>query len=227
MSDNPFWDKLDSLAMSIAGQFNNHLEEYHNEKHVQNFDGWIDTFWTSTNIRKCHLKTINDGKMWLLHINIFPKDGVNLPILGFDIIASKSKISGSFFDFSPVIRGHRSALFEMFKQIVADVKWNKPRDLPEWAQEIFSDHMVAAGSISDGPELEQLINVVTKLIEVYLVCCNDSKLVTNLPTQTLINKYCKNQKKNKHLHRSILAMGIPEKEKDYYIENILFDEINY
>ena len=225
MSDNPFWDKLDTFAMSIASQFNNHLEEYHNEKHVQNFDGWIDTFWRSDNIRKCHLKTIRDGKMWLLHINIFPKDGVNLPILGFDIVASKSKISGSFFDFSPVIPNSNTAVLEMFKQATQNLEWNKPRDLPDWAQAIFSKHMVAAGAITDGPELEQLITLATQLIGIYLICSLDSKLVTTLPTNRIINKYCKHQKMNRHLHRSILAMGISEKDKDYYVNNVLFEEI--
>jgi hypothetical protein len=222
---NPLWDKLDDFVMSLTEEFNNYLEEYHNEKHIQNFDGWIDTFWHSDNIRKCHLKTINDGRMWLLHINIFPKDGVNLPILGFDIVASKSKISGSFFDFSPVFKDSNHHLSLMFKTATKDLVWNKPRELPEWAQAIFSDDMVAAGSIKEDEELTQLMSISSSLIKVYLMSCNDKRLVTNKSTLPAINKYCKCQKMNKHLHRSILAMGIPEKEKDYYINNILFEEI--
>lgn len=225
MDNNPLWDKLDMFALSLGETFSNHLKPFHNEKHDQQFDGWTDSFWCSDNIRKCHLKTINDGRMWLLHINIFPREGVNLPILGFDIVASKTKISGSFFDFSPVIRDPIHPLCVLFKESVKDIEWNKPRDLPEWATEIFSESMVAAGSITYGDELDQLIDVSTGLIGDYLASCNDSQLLTTSPTKTQLNKYCKNQKMNKHLHRSILAMGISEEAKDRYINNVLFEEI--
>ena len=39
------------------------------------------------------------------------------------------------------------------------------------------------------------------------------------------NKYCRNQKMNKMLHSSILAMGISEERKDQYVENVLFEEV--
>ena len=48
---------------------------------------------------------------------------------------------------------------------------------------------------------------------------------TNRDTKPLLNKYCINQKKNPHLHRSILAMGISEEGKDRYVNNVLFEEI--
>ena len=39
------------------------------------------------------------------------------------------------------------------------------------------------------------------------------------------NIYCRNQKLNPHLHRSILAMGISEENKDRYVNKVLFEEI--
>ena len=223
--NNNLWNRLDSLVVQINKMFDDHLESFENKKHDQHFEGWSDDFWNSKNIRKCHLKTIRNDKMWLLHINIFPKDSVNLPILGFDIVASKSKISGSFFDFSPNIPGANHALSVLFKNSTKGFEWNKPRELPEWGKEIFSKDMIAAGAIREGEELEQLIDVSTKLIKLYLISCNDPKLVTNEPTIKYMNKYCKNQKMNRHLHRSILSMGISEEEKNRYINNVLFEEI--
>jgi hypothetical protein len=44
-------------------------------------------------------------------------------------------------------------------------------------------------------------------------------------TKPLLNKYCENQKMNPHLHRSILAMGISEADKDAYVNSVLFEEI--
>jgi len=39
------------------------------------------------------------------------------------------------------------------------------------------------------------------------------------------NKYCRNQKLNKMLHSSILAMGISEERKNQYVDNVLFEEV--
>jgi len=49
-------------------------------------------------------------------------------------------------------------------------------------------------------------------------------VVSNRDTLPLLNKYCSNQKLNPHLHRSILAMGISEEDKDDYVNNVLFEE---
>jgi hypothetical protein len=52
-----------------------------------------------------------------------------------------------------------------------------------------------------------------------------NQFVARRDTKPLLNKYCENQKMNPHLHRSILAMGISEEDKDEYVNNVLFEEI--
>jgi hypothetical protein len=84
--------------------------------------------------------------------------------------------------------------------------------------------MIAAGSIKEGDELDQLISISSKLINAYLFYSN-AEWGTSHSTKNKLNAYCKNQKLNKHLHRSILAMGIPLESKDYYVNNVLFEEI--
>jgi hypothetical protein len=54
----------------------------------------------------------------------------------------------------------------------------------------------------------------------------DKAVQVDFSTREILNKYCINQKKNDQLHNSIRAMGISDEAKDYYVNNVLFEEIN-
>lgn len=225
---HPLWNRLNDFATYIWMRFDDKFERYH--EHGMDgleFKDWNDTFWRSDLVRKAHLKTIvpENGKgLWLMHINIFPNDGIELPILGFDIVAGPKKITGSFMDYSPLF-GHPHPYNDYMENIVKDLSWNKKRELPEWAREIFSDDMIAVGNINTDEELEQFIEVTTHLLNHYLDNLEENAFEAGRDTLPLLNKYCKNQKMNPHLHRSILAMGISEEDKDRYVNDVLFKEI--
>lgn len=224
----PLWDRLNGYADYIASSFDEYFTEYENAamKDLQ-FKDWTDRFWSSDSISKAHLKTIvpEDGKgLWLMHVNVFPKIGIELPILGFDIVAGPKKITGSFMDFSPLY-GFPHPYHDYMEKRVANLEWNKPRELPPWAKEIFSTDMLAVGNINTDKELNQFIQVTSDLVEYYLMGMETNQFVARRDTKPLLNKYCKNQKMNPHLHRSILAMGISEEDKDEYVNNVLFEEI--
>jgi hypothetical protein len=221
------WEKLNSYSNAITEKFDKHFTRFDNPKYDMKFDGWVDLFWSSDKIQKCHLKTIQpvDGKgLWLMHINIFPKENIELPILGFDIVAGPNKITGSFMDFSP-LHGFPHPYHEYMEIATKELQWNKPRELPEWAKNIFSEDMIAAGNIKDGWEVDQLIAVTKDLVNFYLYNLEDNAFKSTRQTKDILNNYCINQKKNPHLHRSILAMGISEEDKDKYVNNVLFEEI--
>ena len=227
---HPLWDRLDKYAAYISGQFDQYFDRYDNEKYTEDmhFDGWTDTFWHSDEVYKCHLKTIKpeNGKgLWLMHVNVFPEIDVELPILGFDIVAGPKKITGSFMDFSP-LKGYDHPYNTHMSDVVANLKWNKPRELPEWAKEIFSKDMIAVGNINTEEELDQFIDVTQRLVDFYLENLEENAFVSasGRSTLPLLNKYCSNQKLNPHLHRSILAMGISEEDKDRYVNDVLFEE---
>lgn len=225
----PLWNKLNEYASDITNKFDLYFERYENPAYTEDmkFPGWNDTFWRSDNIRKAHLKTIvpEDGKgLWLMHINVFPKENIELPILGFDIVAGPKKITGSFMDFSP-LHGFVHPYHFYMEHVVKDLKWNKKRELPTWAKEIFSDDMIAVGNINTDEELEQFIQVTSELVDFYLENLEENCFASHRQTKQILNKYCINQKLNPHLHRSILAMGISEKDKDAYVNNVLFEEI--
>lgn len=225
----PLWDRLNQYADGIAQKFNDNFVEYH-EHNMEglNFDGWSDRFWASNTVYKAHLKTINpkDRKgLWLMHVNVFPHDGIELPILGFDIVAGPAKITGSFMDFSP-LHGYNHPYNNYMESKVRDLEWNKPRQLPDWAKEIFSPNMIAVGNLRDDIELDQFMSVTNDLVNHYLDNIEEQAVDTDRETRPLINKYCANQKLNQHLHRSILAMGISEEDKNSYVNNVLFEEIH-
>jgi phycocyanobilin:ferredoxin oxidoreductase len=162
-----------------------------------------------------------------MHINIFPHEHLNFPILGFDIVAGPNKITGSFFDFSPVTNEEpEHPYMQHMRDTVKDLEWSKPRELPEWATEIFSSSMIAAGNLRTQEEIDQLCSTCLHLVEYYVSSMKHNLYTTNpIRIKEAHNKYCRNQKLNPHLHRSILSMGISEEDKDRYVNNVLFEEI--
>ena len=126
-------------------------------------------------------------------------------------------------DFSP-LHGYEHPYNEYMKQAILGLEWIKPRELPDWAKEIFSGDMIAVGNIREGHELDQFISVTSQLVTYYLKNMENCAYVSNRDTLPILNKYCSNQKLNPHLHRSILAMGISEEDKESYVNNVLFEE---
>ena len=132
------WEKLINLSEKIGDIFDRNFEQYPITEDIC-FTGWKDTYWKSEHVRKCHLKTIDNRdtqKLWLMHINIFPNYDLNTPILGFDIVSGQNKITGSFFDYSPV---DKHEFMDYYYTRVKDLSWNKPRELPEWAQQMINE----------------------------------------------------------------------------------------
>ena len=227
--ETPLLKQLRKLSLDFREEFDTYLTPYYNRKHIHKFEGWEDYFWESDVIRKCHLKTIEPSEsttnLWLMHINIFPHTHVDLPILGLDIVSSPTKISGCFFDFSPTTPT-RHQYMDVFEMLTKDLTWKKERVLPSWAKEIFSEYIIGAGSVREGPETDQLRQVTLRLLRYYVQGMDDPRFVReDLDTKEAQNKYCRNQKTNVQLHKSILAMGISEEDKNQYVENVLFEEI--
>lgn len=226
---HPLWIKLDQLATHIESQFDKHLVKFDNPKYDDGmrFPGWRDNFWHSDQVYKAHLKTIvpeNGRGLWLMHVNVFPDPSVELPILGFDIVAGPKKVTGSFMDYSP-LHGYSHPYSDHMAKEVEALEWVKARELPPWAQEIFSKNMIAVGNINTEEELEQFISVTSGLLDYYLENIEENAIPTQRDLVPILNKYCTNQKMNPHLHRSITAMGISEEDKNRYVDNVLFELI--
>ena len=229
--DSELFDQLRNLAATLINDFDSTMDRVENKSHTADLKGWKDYFWESDTIRKAHLKTIEPvgkNKLWLMHINFFPREHVDLPIFGLDIVANPKKISGCFCDYSPIDDLHNinHPYMIKFRTATENLEWKKERIMPPWALEIFSENIVGAGAIRSGEETQQLVNMALDLSRFYTTEMTKPQYTKRwINTLEAQNKYCEKQKLNRMLHSSILAMGISEERKNQYVENVLFEEV--
>ena len=101
-----------------------------------------------------------------MHVCIFPDLKNTAPIYGFDVIAGKNKMTGAFHDFSPsadpdhpMIQGY----YESVEHFVPE----KQRELPEWAKNIFTGKMLAAGNVKSEEEATEIIRIAVDNLKAY------------------------------------------------------------
>ena len=194
--------------------------EAHDEGH--NFS-WPNYVFRSSTFRRAHLDIVDardTKKLYMLHLTVMPNLDDPSPIFGFDIIAGPNKVTGAFHDFSPADPTH--PMLGWFRDRVSGLEWSRTRELPEWARNIFSRSMVAAGNIRDSQELATVIKLVTENLDYYLkeVGHGDGGDYTERH-----NWYCQNQKKNPHTPRVMEALGLDRAEVDRFIQTCLFPEV--
>lgn len=192
---------------------------------VPNTYSWTNKIFTSSSVRRAHLDCIDatiTKKLYMMHLCIFPQVNLSSPIYGFDIIAGPNKVTGAFLDFSPVVIGHPLNIW--YADFVKDLTWSKPRQLPEWAQRIFSKNMIAAGNINTIEELEIILDLSLIMLNKYLDLI-DSITTTEDYTSNQ-NYYCQQQKCNPHTPRVLQSIGFDQEMVHDFIHNCLFPEIN-
>lgn len=193
-----------------------------------NQPGWINRVWTSENYRRAHIDVVDarDSKgLWMMHCCVFPRLDNNGPIFGLDVIAGKNKITGFFHDYSRTIEPDHP-MISAFGEEVAKLEWRKERELPEWAQAIFSPHMVAAGNVNSKEELNQLLELSLDSVGVYL---NDIGNYNNSAdtdeVKSAQNRYAHYQKQNPHTPRTMTSLGLDEDDVRVFVQECLFPDI--
>jgi hypothetical protein len=185
---------------------------------------WENHIYHSNLFRRGHVevvdKTATHG-IYILHATVFPHADDPSPIWGFDAVCGKNKITGAFHDFSLVSESHY--MHDWFRETTSSVTWNKNRDLPEWARNIFSPAMVAAGNINEQQELDNLVDLGIKTLDYYLHNVGDR--IGGVDVTDRQNYYCQNQKQNPHVYRSMIAMGEAEATIKQFVDQVLFPEI--
>ena len=191
-----------------------------------NQPGWVNRVWTSDAYRRAHVDVVDAREskgLWMMHCCIFPHIHNPAPIFGFDVIAGKNKITGCFIDYSPA-GDSEHPMIEYFGDEVGRYEWNKKRKLPEWAERIFSEHMVAAGNVSDENELKQLTSLAHILVNHYVETVKETNKTANNTTKSQ-NYYCENQKCNPHTPKVMVSLGLSEDDVRIFIQECLFPEI--
>lgn len=182
---------------------------------------WSNLVWASNSFRRAHLDVVDvreTKKLFMMHLCIFPHTNDPSPIFGFDLIAGPKKVTGAFHDFSPV---GEHFLNQWFKDRTSMLTWSKQRELPDWAKQIFSGSMIAAGNITDPEELQVLVNAVLSNLDTYLEDIGTRTRGDFLPQQ---NRYCHFQKQNPHTPKVMQSLGFDEETVNRFIQDCLFPE---
>ncbi len=185
----------------------------------KNTHDWLNYFYQSPLFRHIHLEYYKTDKICVLHINTFPDPRVDIPILGFDMIAIGNKITGLFFDFTPLLTTYKN-LQQNLLSLKQNIK-SPARELPDWAN-FFSKDFICITPLEE--ELPVILESVEDGILDYLqsVAIAKAKYNTNIALQ---NKYCQGQKKNDKTSKA-LAVEIGEENSQIFLNKYLFPEVS-
>jgi len=221
------WNTLIEIQQLLETKFNQTGIEVH-EPGMERFNqpGWVNRVWTSDRYRRAHVDVVDarDTKgLWMMHCCIFPHVTDPSPIYGFDVIAGKNKITGCFHDYSKT-GDPDHPMMQWFADYVSQLEWRRVRELPEWATNIFSPSMVAAGNVQNEEELAQIIAMAKDTVEHYLSTVGET-LGQAENTTAAQNYYAQNQKQNPHTPRVMVSLGLSEDDVQHFIQDCLFPEI--
>lgn len=217
------WNKIEQFAQNIESQFQKTGSRIQGKESNYN---WYNAIYISDRYRRAHIEIVDNRishKIYILHCTIFPHFNDPSPIWGFDAVCGPNKITGAFHDFS--YAGDKDhAMMLWFKDRSKSIEWKKERNLPEWAQMIFSPAMIAAGNISDEDELNQLCDFGLTSLDYYLKNVGITQ-ESGSDFHMAQNRYCYYQKQNPHVINSMVKMGVPELTMQNFVKEVLFPEI--
>jgi len=207
--------------IALAEHFNSRFNQTGVLQPVQDY-GWPNYVYTSDQYRRAHVEIVDhrdSHKMYILHCTIFPHINDPSPIFGFDVVCGQHKITGAFHDYSSTGNTVNS-MYKWFESLSNSYQWKKPRQLPEWAQSIFSDSIIAAGNVNTQDELDALCALASKSLDYYLA--NVGYNVGHKDYTAGQNRYCYYQRQNPHVVRSMVSMGIDQNLMLDFVDNMLF-----
>jgi len=225
------WDKLIDCKEEILNIFNDHASEieepglaYFNQPQ----NGWINRVWANKDVRRAHIDVVDvrDSKgLWMMHVCCFPVLNNDAPIYGFDVIAGKNKMTGAFHDFSPS-PDPQHPLVQWYEDEVSDFIPSKKRELPEWATNIFTPSMIAAGNVNDEAEADAIITLALANLQVWFESVPEYTGNANTDiTSGAQNYYCHNQQQNPHTPRVMKSLGLNEADVDKFCTDMLFPKL--
>jgi len=232
MSNSVIWDKLIECKDEIINIFDDYateIEEPGLSAFNQPDNGWINRVWANDSVRRAHIDVVDarDTKgLWMMHVCIFPNLTNNGPIYGFDVIAGAKKMTGAFHDFSRSSGGEDHPMIQGYKDAVAEFIPSKKRELPEWARNIFTDSMLAAGNVNTEEEAVAIIDLALNNLHAYFQEIPEfdgtGDYATTLEAQ---NYYCHNQQQNPHTPRTMKSLGLNEADVDKFCTDMLFPKV--
>jgi len=225
------WEKLIECQNNILEIFDDYAEEIEEPglAHFNRTDGtWINRVWANNSVRRAHIDVVDarDTKgLWMMHVCCFPVLNNDAPIYGFDVIAGKNKMTGAFHDFSPSCTFDHP-MIDGYKESVEDFIPKKQRELPEWARNIFTDKMLAAGNVNTEEEAVAIIDIALKNLRAWFDEVPDWNGYGD-PTLVAASQdyYCHNQQQNPHTPAVMKSLGLPEEDVEIFCRDMLFPKI--
>ena len=225
------WNRLIQCQNDIIDIFNEYAEEIQ-EEGLAEFNrpdsGWINRVWANKSVRRAHIDVVDAREtkgLWMMHVCCFPALNNDAPIYGFDVIAGKNKMTGAFHDFSPSATIDHP-MIDGYKESVEDFIPKKQRELPEWARNIFTDKMLAAGNVKTEEEAVAIIEIALANLRAWFEEVpqfngfGDTSLV-----QASQDYYCHNQQQNPHTANVMKSLGLPEEDVEVFCRDMLFPKI--
>jgi phycocyanobilin:ferredoxin oxidoreductase len=230
------WDTLISCQEQIISRLDSSCVEYHDmemDKFNQPDNGWINRLWINHSIRRAHVDVVDaraSRGLWMMHVCVFPVLTSDAPIYGFDVIAGKNKMTGAFLDFSATVDPIHP-MMKQYENMVRSFIPEKQRTLPEWATNIFSKNMIAAGNVTSLQETRDIVQLALDTLDYYIADIGKyavSDREGNAQKELAVSKqnwYCENQQKNPHTSRVMKSLGLEEADVDLFCTDILFPKI--
>lgn len=225
------WDHLVDCQNKIIEIFEEHGTEIQ-EEGLGQFNrpesGWINRVWANDHIRRAHIDVVDareTKKLWMMHVCVFPVLNNDAPIYGFDVVAGANKITGAFHDLSASVDLDHE-MVNGYRESVRDFIPSKKRELPEWATNIFTDSMLAAGNVKEEEEAIAVIDIALKNLRYYME--EVGKYSGNGDREMVLaaqNYYCHNQQQNPHTPRVMKSLGLPEEDVDIFCKDMLFPKV--
>jgi hypothetical protein len=226
------WNTLIDCQNKIIDIFDSEAEEIEEEGldyFNQPENGWINRVWANQYVRRAHIDVVDarDTKsLWMMHVCVFPTLDNGGPIYGFDVIAGKNKMTGAFHDFSASSGGSNHPMIQAYRDSVEDFIPSKKRELPEWAQNIFTDSMLAAGNVKTEDEAVAIVQIALDNLRAYFDEIKDFAGTAEVEkTKDFQNWYCYNQTQNPHTPRTMKSLGLPEQDVERFCTDMLFPKI--
>ena len=225
------WNKLIECQNEIISIFNEKATEIQ-EDGLDYFNrpdsGWINRVWANEYVRRAHIDVVDarDSKgLWMMHVCIFPTLDNPAPIYGFDVIAGKNKMTGAFHDFSPSADPNHPMIQGYYDSVEHFVP-EKQRELPEWARNIFTGKMLAAGNVKSEEEATEIVRIALDNLRAYFEEVGASKGEGQIDLVSAAQDYyCHNQQQNPHTANVMKSLGLPEEDVDKFCTDMLFPKL--
>jgi len=210
------WDEFIRLSESFSILFEGHFGKA-TKVPFQEHPDHTNLVYTSDKLALGHISIIDKREekgLWMMHVAAYPDPNYLMPVFGYDVVTSKKKVTGVFFDVSPTL--HPSKTEKYFQQITKPFTPERTRTLPSWAEQIFSPHMIAA-SMPDQNQIKQLSYLGRITLTHWIEELQQLEKHTEYYQQKeFLHKYCKNQLQNTNSKNVMLSLGLDEDYVDTF-----------